>query len=106
MFTCQPDSIGSPPGAKRMSEHSEIEWTDATWNPVRGCTKITPGCTHCLDPDTLVLMADWTSRKIKDVREGDTVVAFNEGTEGVGLNKVYEKAIVERVWWTRKPAVR
>lgn len=30
-----------------MSEHSQIEWTDATWNPVRGCTKITPGCTHC-----------------------------------------------------------
>src|SRR4051794_16498047 len=30
-----------------MSEHSEIEWTDATWNPVRGCTKITPGCDHC-----------------------------------------------------------
>jgi protein gp37 len=30
-----------------MSQHSEIEWTDATWNPVRGCTKITPGCTHC-----------------------------------------------------------
>jgi protein gp37 len=30
-----------------MSEHSAIEWTDATWNPVRGCTKITPGCDHC-----------------------------------------------------------
>jgi protein gp37 len=30
-----------------MSQHSEIEWTDATWNPVRGCTKITPGCAHC-----------------------------------------------------------
>ncbi len=30
-----------------MSEHSQIEWTDATWNPVRGCTKITPGCDHC-----------------------------------------------------------
>jgi protein gp37 len=30
-----------------MSERSEIEWTDATWNPVRGCTKITPGCDHC-----------------------------------------------------------
>ena len=30
-----------------MSEHSKIEWTDATWNPVRGCTKITPGCDHC-----------------------------------------------------------
>lgn len=30
-----------------MSQSSEIEWTDATWNPVRGCTKISPGCAHC-----------------------------------------------------------
>src|SRR5688572_30138979 len=30
-----------------MSANSEIEWTDATWNPVRGCVKISPGCTHC-----------------------------------------------------------
>lgn len=30
-----------------MAERSKIEWTDATWNPVRGCTKISPGCTHC-----------------------------------------------------------
>jgi len=30
-----------------MSASSEIEWTDATWNPVRGCTKISPGCAHC-----------------------------------------------------------
>lgn len=30
-----------------MSQHSAIEWTDATWNPVRGCTKVSPGCSHC-----------------------------------------------------------
>lgn len=30
-----------------MSANSTIEWTDATWNPVRGCTKISPGCKHC-----------------------------------------------------------
>src|SRR6266436_7093751 len=30
-----------------MAEHSRIEWTEATWNPVRGCTKISPGCKHC-----------------------------------------------------------
>jgi protein gp37 len=30
-----------------MSDRSAIEWTDATWNPVRGCTKISPGCAHC-----------------------------------------------------------
>src|SRR6478609_6368397 len=30
-----------------MAANSKIEWTDATWNPVRGCTKISPGCAHC-----------------------------------------------------------
>jgi protein gp37 len=30
-----------------MSASSTIEWTDATWNPVRGCTKVSPGCKHC-----------------------------------------------------------
>lgn len=30
-----------------MSDNSKIEWTDATWNPVRGCTKVSPGCVHC-----------------------------------------------------------
>ena len=30
-----------------MSQHSKIEWTEATWNPVRGCLKISPGCKHC-----------------------------------------------------------
>lgn len=30
-----------------MSQRSEIEWTDATWNPVTGCTKVSPGCDHC-----------------------------------------------------------
>lgn len=30
-----------------MSVNSAIEWTDATWNPVRGCTKLSPGCKHC-----------------------------------------------------------
>lgn len=30
-----------------MSERSGIEWTEATWNPVTGCTKVSPGCKHC-----------------------------------------------------------
>lgn len=28
-------------------ERSAIEWTDSTWNPVTGCTKVSPGCAHC-----------------------------------------------------------
>jgi len=30
-----------------MSDNSLIEWTEATWNPVTGCTKVSPGCAHC-----------------------------------------------------------
>lgn len=30
-----------------MSSNSSIEWTETTWNPVTGCTKISDGCTHC-----------------------------------------------------------
>ncbi len=30
-----------------MSDGSKIEWTEASWNPVSGCTKVSPGCDHC-----------------------------------------------------------
>jgi protein gp37 len=30
-----------------VSDTSAIEWTDATWNPVTGCSKVSPGCAHC-----------------------------------------------------------
>jgi protein gp37 len=60
-----------------MAENSAIEWTDSTWNPVTGCTKISPGCKFCyaervterwgrgnftdvkLHPDRLVLPLKW-----------------------------------------------
>ena len=30
-----------------LMQRSSIEWTDVTWNPMRGCTEISPGCDHC-----------------------------------------------------------
>jgi len=30
-----------------VSDNTKIEWTDATWNPVTGCTEVSPGCDHC-----------------------------------------------------------
>ena len=30
-----------------MAQSSKIEWTEVTWNPVTGCTKTSPGCSHC-----------------------------------------------------------
>lgn len=37
----------NPSPRNNMSLKTKIEWTDATWNPTRGCTKISPGCQHC-----------------------------------------------------------
>ena len=30
-----------------VAQYSPIEWTEATWNPVTGCSKVSPGCAHC-----------------------------------------------------------
>jgi hypothetical protein len=30
-----------------MADKTGIEWTEATWNPVTGCSKVSPGCAHC-----------------------------------------------------------
>ena len=42
-----------------MSDHSAIQWTDATWNPVTGCSKISSGCAHCY-AETLSLRFGWS----------------------------------------------
>lgn len=52
-----------------MAEQTIIAWTDRTWNPWRGCTKISPGCAHCYmftaqsrygkDPDVVTRTKTW-----------------------------------------------
>jgi protein gp37 len=44
-----------------MGDKSTIEWTDATWNPVTGCSKVSPGCDHCY-AETLSLRYGWSKR--------------------------------------------
>lgn len=72
-----------------MGERSVIEWTDSTWNPWRGCDKVSPGCAHCYmfrdqrrygrDPEVVVRAADATFyaplRKASWKRERDAAIA-------------------------------
>jgi len=48
-------------GSDALSDKSGIEWTDATWNPVTGCSKVSPGCAHCY-AETLSLRFGWSAR--------------------------------------------
>ena len=53
-----------------MSDKTKIEWTDATWNPVTGCTKVSQGCKHCYaerDWSRLVHMPAFAGRSFTDV---------------------------------------
>jgi protein gp37 len=88
-----------------MPTRSNIEWTEMTWNPVTGCTKISQGCKHCLAPDTPILYADMSWRPIGDARPGDALVGFDEQLE-LGHNRAIREAVVEKVWRSTQPAVR
>ncbi|MCI0628906.1 MAG: phage Gp37/Gp68 family protein [Acidobacteria bacterium] len=72
-----------------MSEHSKIEWTDATWNPVRGCTKISPGCRHCY--------AETFAERFRGV-------AGHPYEQGFDLKLVPEK-LLEPLQWARPKTV-
>ncbi len=63
-----------------MADKSRIEWTDATWNPTTGCTKVSPGCKHCYaerewarlaaNPKTVYFGREFTDVKIHADRLG------------------------------------
>ena len=51
-----------------MGSRSSIEWTESTWNPITGCTKISPGCAHCY--------AETLSRRLKAMGQPNYVNGF------------------------------
>ncbi|MEO3386053.1 phage Gp37/Gp68 family protein [Mesorhizobium sp. CAU 1741] len=60
-----------------MAETSTIEWTDATWNPITGCSIVSPGCTNCY-----AMKLAGTRLKHHPSREGLTIVPKARGAEG------------------------
>jgi protein gp37 len=102
-----------------MADNSSIEWTDATWNPVTGCTKISPGGKNCyaerlalrlkemgnsryangfsltLHPDTLGLPLRWTKPKMIFVNSMSDL--FHESVPEDYIQKVF--AVMEKAHW-------
>lgn len=87
---------------------TSIEWTATvhadgtvtpgkTWNPTRGCSRVSQGCVHCLVPSTRILYEDFTWRPIGDAVVGDRLLAFDE-TNKPGHPRKFRTASIERVW--------
>lgn len=72
-----------------MAERSNIEWTNATWNPVRGCTKVSPGCKHCY--------AEAFAERFRGVRG-------HPYEQGFDLRPVPEK-LTEPLFWSKPKLV-
>ena len=51
-----------------MAVNSSIEWTQSTWNPVTGCTKVSPGCAHCY--------AERMARRLKAMGQPNYICGF------------------------------
>jgi protein gp37 len=104
-----------------MSDNSGIEWTDATWNPVTGCTKVSPGCKNCyaerlalrlramgnpryrngfsltLHPDQLTLPLRW--RQPKRVFVNSMSDLFHETVPEAYIRRVFD-VMAEAHWHT------
>lgn len=64
-----------------MGDRSAIEWTQATWNPVTGCTKVSPGCAHCY-AEAFTLRFKRGGRFLP----GETVIALHPGRLNMPLS--------------------
>jgi protein gp37 len=59
------------------ADRSAIEWTEATWNPVTGCSKVSPGCAHCY-AETLSERFHWSEHPWTEAHAADNVVLHPE----------------------------
>ncbi len=79
-----------------MSQKTSIEWTDSTWNPIRGCTRISPGCIHCYAEENTALRSDpgrWGAGYAKRTPDG---------ARWTGKVELIEKHLEDPLRW-RKP---
>lgn len=80
-----------------MSDHSKIAWTDATWNPVLGCSKISPGCAKCYAIKESHRMAGNPNPKIRAANEGLTRKLPNGKLDWTGVVRLIPERLMTPV---------
>ena len=64
-----------------MSSNSEIEWTEKTWNPIAGCTKVSSGCLNCYAETEAARVLLRVSASAKSERGLETVEAYTRAVD-------------------------
>jgi protein gp37 len=67
-------------GRSGVGDKSGIEWTEATWNPVTGCSKVSPGCAHCY-AEVLSLRFRWSTKPWLPDHANENVVLHEDRLE-------------------------
>jgi protein gp37 len=79
-----------------MSSSSAIEWTDATWNPVTGCDRVSPGCAHCYALELAPRLRAMGVRRYVDARDGGR-------SSGPAFGVTLHEEVLEQPLRWRKP---
>lgn len=82
-----------------MGDKSKIEWTEASWNPIVGCDKVSPGCKHCYAIRDAHRMAGNPNPKISSIYEGLTVM--NGSPNWTGMVRFIEERLTQPLRWKR-----
>src|SRR6516225_10474599 len=84
-----------------MASNSSIEWTETTWNPITGCTKISPGCDNCYAIREAHRLAGNPSLKVREAYRG-TTQRLNGRTNWTGVVKAIPSRLEQPLHW-KKP---
>jgi protein gp37 len=84
-----------------MSDKSNIEWTDSTWNPIVGCSKVSPGCANCYAETMAGRLAAMNQRAYQDVVNAPDL-RYGPRSTWNGTTRLVESALAIPLRW-KKP---
>ena len=89
-----------------MGDKSTIEWTSATWNPIRGCSRVSEGCRHCYAERTAIRHVSMPTRPLGGVTKGQEPGAYHglvtstpQGPRWTGEVRFVEDALTLPLRW-------
>jgi protein gp37 len=84
-----------------MASNSSIEWTETTWNPITGCTKISPGCDNCYAIREAHRLAGNPSLAVRKAYKG-TTRRLNDRINWTGVVRMIPSRLEQPLLW-KKP---